>query len=313
MKITESVLRKIIAEEIAVAYEEGRLDEGFFDDMKSKFSGMAGKLFGKKEQPASDTPAAKSSPKMKSSDPYAGELMVAKKRAMDKFQSVEKEIKNVYQGVKTVADAALAKKPPQLGAVRILRNAVPALQSILEFGKQTVMGFEQSKRKRLFEQLKLLMSTQNPGLVVEISEVVFPILNELLSIVQENRRNFDPDKFAEDFYTTRLSREPFKFEGKRKRKTIKESGETPQVSGEIKDTAVVSLMTKLKQLGLLSAVPTSKLGSAVSDIKKEKFDDIDNYELAALGKIFLNLIKSPNDQAISQVANILKGTDEKQK
>jgi len=77
MKMTESVLRKIIAEEIAIAYEEGRLDEGFLDDIKSKFSGMTSKLFGK------DTAKPSLSTRgLQGQSPEKAEMLIAKKRAM---------------------------------------------------------------------------------------------------------------------------------------------------------------------------------------------------------------------------------------
>jgi hypothetical protein len=315
MKITESVLRKIIAEEIAVAYEEGRLDEGFLDDLKSKFSGMAGKLFGKKEQPASDTPAAKSSSKMKSSDPYAGELMVAQKKAAKTFESTKNTIASVFDTVGVINNAASANKPPALANIKLLKDQLQPLQKIVFFGKQTISGFPEEKKNELFQDLNVLASSKNPAEIVGLSKKVLFSLDLLKKTVEKNEKSLqtNPDKFAEDFYTTRLSGEPFKFEGKIKRKTIKESPEAPQGSGEIKDTAVVSLMGKLKQLGLQADVPTQYLSSAMMDIKQEKFEGLDVKELAALGKVFLNLIKSPNDQAVTAIANVLKGTDEQPK
>jgi len=94
-----------------------------------------------------------------------------------------------------------------------LKNLIPALQSVLDLGKQTIMGFEEIKKKELFQSLKALISTKRPDEIVKISDVVIPLLDELLLIVQKNKKRFDSEQFAEDFYTARLTAEPFKFEG----------------------------------------------------------------------------------------------------
>jgi hypothetical protein len=305
--VTEAQLRKIIAEEISTAFSNGTLDEGFFDDVKSRLGGF----FGRKEQQPASAKAAQVS-----------ELDVKRKKAIERFDIVERTLQAFNDNLGTVGGAVKKNLPPPARELETIKRQIPAIQNILEFGKQTVKGLPDKDRVALRQSLNLLRGTLDISGDVALNTSIESIeklnfgIDALLVLVQNNKKDFmnptGKEMFRAEFATAREAGEPFVFEGKLMKKLLRESptsGNSEQAPGGTADAQVTALMGKLKSFEFADATNT-KIASAFSDIKNEKYDQLDNFELAALGRIFLKMIQSKNDADVKTIMNILTKTDE---
>ena len=75
---------------------------------------------------------------------------------------------------------------------------------------------------------------------------------------------------------------------------------------DVDEKAVSALVGKLKSDKFLDGVDKTQFGKAINGIiKKEKLEPL---ALAALGKVFYNLIESDDTSAIDRIAKLLKNT-----
>jgi len=312
--ISESELRKIVQSEIRRAARSGALDEGFFDDVKSR----VGKFFG---MGGSEEPSAKSEPSVKS--PQAkSEIDIKRKAAKQQFEKVKGTLQTFYDNLGEVGLAVKNRKPPPGKTLEVIMMQVPAVMQIINFGKQTIKGLDDVTRQKLIQDLVDLKIQSKLGgeasfkLGLDIIENLNFSLDDVIQIVKKNEEKFmSPNRRSQFDSAVRAARElgePFVFEGKLMKKLLKEddaSKNAAQASGGTADAQVATLATKLKSLGFADAEIMSKISSALSDVKNEKYDQVDKLELAALGKVLLKMIQSGDDAAIKSIMNILTKTD----